>query len=145
MSYVIKETYSNPHKKIDIYYAAGDKWTMTQKDAVRFNSRISALSVCDSLNREGSGARVVRLKAKKDLVEPKVSTVFLEYVGGGAIPNIVTGSYLDRDDEFPDSKPVKYVCAVCSDTSRGDDVWGTIEEYHDYLSKGKIQIIWEPK
>ena len=145
MSYVIKECYSNSIKKIDIYYQGPCKWTMIQKDAFRFADRMQALAVCDAFNRQGSNARIVNLKKKKNLQEPKPDTVFIDYSFPEPTPHIVVCCYLDRDDENPDMEPVEYVCCACGHSSRGDDIWGTVEEYHDYLAKGKIQVIWEPK
>ena len=147
MSYVIKESYSNPQRKIDIYYRATENnppsWTTEQKDATKFNSRLGAYAIVDALNRQGSSARVVKL-VKPKLIAPKPGTMFLDLTSHDPVPNMVSVIYKDYDDENPSTPPETYVFTLNLVVSGREDSFCTLKEYNDFLKNGKIKVLWEP-
>lgn len=147
MNYVIKESYSNSHHKIDTYYHVSDgmiHWTTEQKQAQKFNSRLDAWAVADTLNRQGSSVRVVKL-IKPKLTIPKPGTMFLDLTSHDPVPNMVSVIYKDYDDENPSAPPETYVFTLSLVVSGREDSFCTLKEYNDFLKSGKIKVLWEPK
>jgi hypothetical protein len=146
MSYVIKESYSNSHHKIDTYYHVSDgmiHWTTEQKQAQKFNSRLDAWAVADTLNRQGSSVRVVKL-IKPKLTIPKPGTMFLDLTSHDPVPNMVSEVYEDYDDEDPYALPETYIFTLSLVASGREDSFCTLKEYNDFLKNGKIKVLWEP-
>jgi hypothetical protein len=88
---------------------------------------------------------ILKEKIKKELNHPKSGTVFLDLTMPEPTPNIVVCVYEERGKDFGEQEDQWYVCTTNSLTTREKDVWGALDEYHQYLSEGKIKIIWEPK
>jgi hypothetical protein len=100
--YIIKEIYFNKKNKISIYYIFSNKWTMIQKEATRFESREDALGVCHSLNRQGSNARIVKLKKKnycsKKIQEPFDAQTFLAKIDQCFLEDKAIGITINSDN-----------------------------------------------
>ncbi len=147
MSYVIKDSYNNSHRKIETYYHVSEEtihWTTEQKKAQRFNSRLDAWAVADTLNRNGSSVRVVKL-VKPKLTVPKPGTMFLDLTSHDPVPNMVSEVYEDHDDEDSSALPETYVFTLSLVVPGREDSFCTLKEYNEFLKSGKIKVIWEPK
>jgi hypothetical protein len=118
-------------------------WHQEQSKADRFETREAAEKIAKYLNDQHSNCRIVKLKVCQDkesdrLPEPKIGTVFIDNgstIKGVVVPHIVSFSH-------------KYDCDVeihTLDVNIGEGVWGTLEEYHESIKNGEIEIIWEPK
>jgi hypothetical protein len=125
-------------------------WHQDQSKADRFRTREYAEKIAKHFNvgeldKQYPNCRVVKLKRcpapeKKLLHHPKQGTVFLDLTMPSLTSNIVTCVY----EEFVEFDHEEYVCSTNAITAK-EDVWGTIEEYHQHLAEGKIKVIWEPK
>lgn len=145
MAYIIKDSngkyYSYDEDESKVY------WIYKQSDAKKFKRKELAEQTSAKLNKQLSESRVVKLKScqeqkeEKQLIVPKEGTVFLDLTMPSPTSNIVTCVYEDCDD-YIDS--TEYVCSTNA-ISPKEDTWGTLEEYNEYLAKGKIKILWEPK
>ncbi len=119
-------------------------WHQDQSRADRFRTREYAEKIAKHFNKQYPNCRVVKLKCcpapeKKLLHHPKQGTVFLDLTMPSPVSNIVTCVY--EDVEYDHEEYVYSTNAIAAK----EDVWGTIEEYHQHLAEGKIKVIWEPK
>ncbi|NDB82863.1 MAG: hypothetical protein EB127_09000 [Alphaproteobacteria bacterium] len=119
-------------------------WHQEQSKADRFKTREEAEKISKCLNDQHYESRIVKLKVCQDdesnrLPEPKIGTVFIDNgstIKGVVVPHIVA-CVTHADD-----------CDVevhTLDVNVGEGVWGTLEEYHEFIKNGEIKIIWEPK
>lgn len=148
MTWVLKETYSNSKKKISIYCCNlhATKWSTDQPEAYKFSTKRDAVQVLNRLRSIGSNAKLVRLKPKQELAHPENGTVFLDLTMPNPEPNIVVCVYEERGEEFGEEagNEIYYVSTVNSLSTRSEDVFCELSEYHQLLREGKIQVIWEP-
>lgn len=111
-----------------------------QNKAYKFKDKKEALKIVSRINN----AKLIKLKTKKKLFRPEQDTVFIDYSMPTPTPHIVASIYEDRGDFENKFKITEFVCTNSSYSGSSDDIWGTLEEFNEYLEAGKIKIIWDP-
>ena len=125
-------------------------WHDKQSEAHRFETRDAAENISNFLNGHFAKSRIIKLKSYssskvKPLPHPKSGTVFLDLTMPEPTPNIVVCVYEERAKDFgEDGADNFWVCTVNSFSTRDQNIWGELEEYHEHLAKGKIKVLWEP-
>lgn len=119
-------------------------WADQKENASLFLNKFKALEVLYKIKGKGIDCKLFHLKSKKKLFRPEQDTVFIDYSMPTPTPHIVASIYEDRGDFENKFKITEFVCAYNSYVVNSDDIWGTLEEFNQYLEAGKIKIIWEP-